>query len=245
MIAQLEIADKLFAHPRKVWVQPAVSGQASDCCIFLDAELYMDRVRAPKTLDDLQTTNAMPPTTSIYLSNLDSAARHADFTCNEAFADFVAAELSRWIERTVLRHERLFLCGLSLSGLSAAFTALRHPTTFSGILCQSPSAWWNDEWLSRSLKQSDRCESRLWISVGNQEREMDLLHPPTGLHQKVSQLDSVRRLAQQLSGSCSEMRYTEFSGRHDPACWAAELPNALGWLTRPPTSAGANGSDCR
>jgi enterochelin esterase-like enzyme len=134
MLAQFEIPSQLLNKPRTAWVQPAVAGHGADCLIFLDAEFYIERVRAPTIVADLQKTGSLAPVTSIYVSHIDAMARTADLTCNEAFSSFVASDLCRWIEQTVGRFERFFLCGLSLSGLAATFAALRHPTTFCGVL---------------------------------------------------------------------------------------------------------------
>jgi enterochelin esterase family protein len=232
MTYPLEVTSKYLAVPRKVWVQPAISGPASDCLIFLDAELYMDRVKAPDIVRDLQITGRLPPVASIYVSYLNTADRHIDFTCNETYSSFVSTDLCRWIERTVGTYQRFYLCGLSLSGLAAAFTAIRHPAVFSGVLSQSPSAWWNDGWLAESLPRIGSLAGRYWISVGNEELQEGVAHPPSGLFQKTSQLDSVRGFAQKLSAICGHVHYNEFSGGHDPACWAHELPQALTWLIR-------------
>jgi enterochelin esterase family protein len=215
----IEVSSEFLNTPRKVWVQPAILGPASDCLIFLDAELYMDRVKAPDIVHDLQITGRLPPVASIYVSYLNTAARHIDFTCNETYSSFVSTE-------------RFYLCGLSLSGLAAAFTAIRHPAVFSGVLSQSPSAWWNDGWLAESLQRIGPLAGRYWISVGNEELQEGLAHPPSGLFQKTSQLHSVRDFAQKLSAICGHVHYNEFSGGHDPACWAEELPQALTWLIR-------------
>jgi S-formylglutathione hydrolase FrmB len=58
------------------------------------------------------------------------------------------------------------------------------------------------------------------------------MHSPVELFQKASQRDSVRRLAEKLEGLCREVHHKEFSGGHDMACWAEELPRALPWLMR-------------
>jgi enterochelin esterase family protein len=230
LTALYEVGRELLNAPRKAWVQPAICGEAADCLIFLDGELYIDRVKAPEIVHDLQTTGRLPPVASIYLSCLDTAARHTDFTCNENYSLFVATGFCRWIEQTVGSYKRTFLCGLSLSGLSAAFTVLRHPNIFSGALCQSPSAWWNDQWLVSSLTRDGSQPGRFWISVGDEELQENVAHPPSGLFQKTCQLDSVRGLARALSGSGRQVRYNEFAGGHDPARWADELPQALAWL---------------
>jgi enterochelin esterase-like enzyme len=230
MLAQFEIAGESFSKPRKVWVQPALAAEVTDCLIFLDAEFYIERVQAPTVAASLQKGGDLPPLTSIYLSHMDIKARASDCTCNPAFASFVAMDVRHWIEKTVGHFERYFLCGLSLSGLAAIFAALQHPTAFCGVLSQSPSAWWDDERLTNSLTPDRRSGSRVWISVGDQESQENVMHSPTGLFQKASQRDSVRRLAEKLEGLCREVHYKEFSGGHDMACWADELSHALPWL---------------
>ncbi len=230
MLAQFEVTSDLISGPRKVWVQRTVAGEASDCLVFLDGELYLQRVQAPETIDQLQREGRLPPMDCIYVSSVDAAARHIDYVCNEAFSEFLAGELRRWIAGAVNHHLRYALCGLSLSGLSAGFTALRHPEAFFGAVCQSPSAWWNDEWLAMSLDPQAPGQGRFWISVGNQELEEGVSHPPSGLIQSTNQLLSCRRLAQKLTGCCADLHYYEFPGGHDPICWAKELPEALRWL---------------
>lgn len=134
------------------------------------------------------------------------------------------------IEREAGPFERLYLCGLSLSGLQALFTALKHPGVFSGVLAQSPSAWWRDEWLASWMSSFGTGGQRFWLSVGSDEVAEDLKHPPTSLHQKASQLDSVRRLSLAMSRAGHDVDLQEFDGGHDPACWGEELTGALAWL---------------
>jgi enterochelin esterase-like enzyme len=232
MLAQFEIASESFNKARKVWVQPAPAGKVKDCLIFLDAEFYIENMQAPTIVANLQAAGDLPPVTSIYLSYVDFVARANDCTCNHTFASFVATDLRRWIEQTAGRFERIVLCGLSLSGLAATFAALQHPTTFWGVLTQSPSAWWDDESLAHSLTPESRIDSRVWISVGDQESQENVMHSRDGLFQRASQRDSVRRLAEKLERLCREIHYEEFSGGHDMACWAEELPRALPWLMR-------------
>jgi enterochelin esterase-like enzyme len=96
-------------------------------------------------------------------------------------------------------------------------------------LCQSPSAWWNDEWLAGSVTTGGLVQ-RFWLSVGTRELQKGICHPPSGMWQNVAQLDSVRRLSAALEAAGHEVKLTEFAGGHDPACWAAGLPAALRWL---------------
>jgi enterochelin esterase-like enzyme len=221
-----------LSAPRQASYYPAAVGEAKDCLLLLDGELYTDRVKAPAILGEAQASGLLPPVACVYLPNVSAAGRHVDYTCNEVFASFLAEEMPRWIEREAGRFERLFLCGLSLSALQAVFTTLRHPGVFAGVLAQSPSAWWADEWLLNALPAMPSPPQRMWMSVGLQELQTNASHPPTPLVQKASQLDSVRRLNSALSGSGHDVHCHEYDGGHDPACWAAELPQSLAWLMR-------------
>ena len=229
MLAPHTLDSPLLNDSRKLWVQPAESGAASTVLIVLDAELYIDRVKAPEIIRNWRTSHRAS-FDCVYVSNKDSASRHLDYTCNETYADFLVVELLPWIVQNVGRHQQVFLAGLSLSGLAAVFTALRYSGVFAGALAQSPSAWWNDEWLAVSLPSTTSKPGRFWVSVGDNEIQKDIAHQPSGMLQKVTQLDSVRRLSEKLQATGDEVRHAEFHGGHDPACWAAELPAALTWL---------------
>ncbi|MDZ4404744.1 alpha/beta hydrolase-fold protein [Prosthecobacter sp.] len=169
-----QIPSTILPAPRKAWIHRSTNVEAKDCLLFLDGELYTERVKAPAILE-AKATGALKPVTCVYLTNASAAGRQADYTCNAAFADFLAREMPPWIEREAGRFERLFLCGLSLSALQAVFTALRHPGVFAGVLAQSPSAWWQDEWLAESLPAMPTTPNRFWLSVGGLPRKGLLL----------------------------------------------------------------------
>jgi enterochelin esterase family protein len=228
------IPEGIFGDEREVWIQSSRAIPATVCLIFLDAELYLERVGGAAILNQAQEDARLPRLDTVFLSSRNAAARHADFTCNAEFSRALATELPRWIERTTrTAYERYLLCGLSLSGLCAAYTAVEFPEIFAGALCQSPSAWWNDEWLAASLAGRRSEAGRFWVSVGDAELETDVTHPPTGLRQKTSQVASVRRLASALQNAGHIIHFSEYQGGHDPKCWAEELAAALEWLTRP------------
>jgi len=224
------ISSGFLTEPRRVWVHHDGSGRAKDCVLWMDGEIYSGRVHAPALVDAVIASGGVPPLTCVFLPNDTQVGRHANYTCDESFASFLALEMPRWIECEAGPFERLYLCGLSLSGLQALYTALRFSGVFAGALAQSPSAWWNDEWLASAQASFGPGPQRFWISVGTKERQEDLLHPPTALHQKTSQLASVRRLSQAMSGAGRDVHLHEFEGGHDPACWGGELTEALGWL---------------
>ena len=229
-VNDFELTSGLLNTSRRVWVQCSLSPNPLDCLVFLDAELYLQRVQVPDIITRLQCEGRLVSTTCVYVSNGSAADRHVDYICNEVYSRFLATDLRHWIETNVGHHRRMTLCGLSLSGLAAAFAVSRHSSVFSSALCQSPSAWWNDEWLTNSIETTRSNRRRCWVSVGNQELQTGISHPPTGLYQNVSQRESCQRLADKMAHCGYTVRFSEFDGGHDPVCWAAELPSAFDWL---------------
>jgi enterochelin esterase family protein len=234
MITEHSIASHWLSEPRKAWIHAGASGAAKDCLLFLDGELYIERVKAPERFREAQADRTLPASNCVYLSSVSAANRQVEYICNERFASFLATDIPQWIEREVGRYERLFLCGLSLSALQAVFTAMRAPGPFAGVLSQSPSAWWHDEWLASSLKPAGAKVNRFWLSVGTHEVQENVSHPPTPLIQTTSQLASVRRLAKRMTEAGHEIHSHEYDGGHDPVCWSAELPQSLAWLLKAP-----------
>lgn len=226
------ISSEFLAAPRRARVHHDDTGMAKDCLLWMDGEIYSGRVKAPDIIEEARASGALPALTCVYLPNESQLGRHADYTCSEPFASFLALDLPGWIAREIGPFERLYLCGLSLSGLQAIFTTLSHSGIFAGVLAQSPSAWWRDEWLASALATFENSSQRLWMSVGSSELQENLTHAPTSLHQKTSQLASVRRLSEAMTRAGHTVHLHEFDGGHDPACWGEELTGALGWLLR-------------
>lgn len=234
MIEEHFLQSKHIDDQRRVWLHRSDDADARDCLLFLDGELYRDRVKAPAILEEASNRKLLPPVHAVFVSSVSAKDRQLDFICNSAYAAFVAEEVTAWIKQQGLSSDRLYLCGLSLSGLQALFAARAHPDVFDGVLSQSPSAWWNDEQVvSIFSSHSSNCPPA-WVSVGLQERDEDVRHPPTDLHQKTSQLDSVRRLVEQMRTAGADVRLHEYDGGHDCACWGEELVSAIAWLVRFP-----------
>lgn len=218
---------------RRVWIHRSEDASVRDCLLFLDGELYRDRVKAPAILEEASRTEQFPPVHAVFVSSVSARDRQLDYICNPEYAAFIAEEVKAFL-RAELSCHRLYLCGLSLSGLQALFTAQSHPGVFDGVLSQSPSAWWNDEWLASTLSSHVSVFPPAWVSVGLSELAADVRHPPTELHQKTCQLDSVRRLLGRMRAAGAKVHSHEYDGGHDCACWGGELVSALAWLLNHP-----------
>lgn len=219
---------------RRVWLLDAPAPDPKRCAIFLDGEFYVHRMGAPSVIHDMLTSGRLPSTLCLFISHESLSARHRDLTCSADFASFIANDVMAWLRA---RHPTLesgghLIAGPSLGGLAAAHLTLTYPQVFSHCVSQSGSFWWEDEKLTNMLHEEGlpSSHSKFWISVGDRETKADVKHSPSGLHQKVSQIDACERFASVLATHQHEVHYSLHAGGHEFQPWADELPQALVWL---------------
>jgi enterochelin esterase family protein len=221
---------RLARTPRTVWVQPTVSGVSgpTGVCLFLDGEYYLDRIRAPEIIAELQREGQLPPMLTAYVSHIDSATRWKDSFCNAEFAEYLALELLPWLvaECGVSSEKDNSIVGLSLTGLSASHAALTYPKRFPRVLSQSGSFRWSEGWLPQHVMGKPRSEVVFRLTVGSDETKADVDHGD-GLFQAESQLMSNRRMRDALLATGHRVSFHEFPGGHDFASWRADLAESL------------------
>src|SRR5262245_18068574 len=117
----------------------------------------------------------------LFVSNASHNARHEDYAWNPHYGRFIAEDARAWAAQrgANISEQKNVICGLSLGGLAAAHIAMDHPKVFSRALCQSGSFWWLMDHPA-PLRQT---RGRFWLSVGSEETERGVSHPPTGLFQ--------------------------------------------------------------
>jgi enterochelin esterase family protein len=217
---------------RRIWsVSPRLE-TPSALLVFLDAELYLERVLAVDAVRQLEERKLVPPVASVFVSSNGPAARHADYVCDEAYARFLVEDLLPFVtqRRPTAVFERVVLIGLSLSGLAAAHATLT-TGSFRAAICQSPSLWWERERFASAVPDAGSEPAAFWISVGDGETVTGVSHPPSGLSQDTSQLDACNRGADALRAAGYPVALRVFHGGHDPVCWRDDLARALPWAT--------------
>ena len=218
---------------RSAWL---IEGPQRDhsLCVLLDGELYRDNVDALAIFSMLTQRGSIPPMTLVFVSHGDAAARHADYVCDPQFARFIAEDVVSRARARVpsLSAERHLICGLSLSGLAAAHIALLYPTRFPAALCQSGSFWWEPDAFAHLAQEHPPVGTRFWLSVGDEETDTRVTHPPTGLFQGISQIDGVERARAVLEEHGGDVSFHRYRGGHSFEHWQAELGDALPWLLR-------------
>lgn len=228
------------SYTRNLWLLKPQSPDVTQAAVFLDGEFYVNRMGTPAMLEEMQGRGELPAMPCLFLSHVDGAARHADLTCNADYAAFIAHEVMGWLRARfpTLAEGGHLIAGPSLGGLASAFITLTHPGVFARCLSQSGSFWWENERLATMLPELPGAQSqsrpplRFWISVGDQETQAGISHPPTGLRQDVPQIDGCERFAQALSRQGHAVHHSVHPGAHELQPWADELPRALRWVLR-------------
>jgi len=214
-------------YERQVWFMPGLSEGRHELAVFLDGEYYLHDMDCMPVIRGCMTAGGVPSMSCIFVSSQDYASRHKDYTCNADYARFIAEDVVGWAKRHdegIAGPDRL-ICGLSLSGLAAAYTAMQHPDAFSSALCQSGSFWW----LADNAISSPSTSAKFWLSVGTEEIETGVHHPPT-LFQRVSQIEGVEMAARLFESLGGTVHYNLYSGGHAFSSWREELATALRWL---------------
>ncbi len=219
------ISDSVTGYSRSIRLLRGPAEQPQQLCLFLDGELYLQKMKIAPVLADLNKQGALPPVTFAFMDHLNMKAREQDYTCNDQFGSFVGEKVIPWLQQEIigLRPGHHLIGGLSLSGLASAWLALQYPNHFRYCLSQSGSFWWNDQHFAKLAALRTPTTTRFWLSVGDQETEVD--DPP-----EVSQIEGVKNAHQVLKSLGASVRYNAYHGGHDLKYWRAELNEALHWL---------------
>jgi enterochelin esterase family protein len=219
------VSDPASGYSRPIHLLHGPAGQPQRLCLFLDGELYLQKMEVLPVLVALLNRHVLPPVTFAFLDHLNMQARQQDYTGNEPFGRFIIETVIPWLQQEVpgLQPRGHLIGGLSLSGLTSAWLALQYPGHFPYCLSQSGSFWWNDQWFTKIASQHKPIRNRFWLSVGDQETEVD--EPP-----EVSQIEGVKNAHRALKNLGATIHYHEYHGGHDLKYWREELDEALLWL---------------
>jgi len=222
-----------LGNERSIWVrEPAQPDRPCRLAIFLDGELYRDRVGAVSLIDALEAEASIANTLILFISMQSIEARWIECPCHPPFADFIHRELLPWLEvkyPAVKNARARVLIGLSYTGLAAAFVTMRAPGAFTHVVAQSGSFWWNDCWLVEQFRNLEKpLPTAFYLDVGSKETNENVRHKEDVL-QVVSQIDAIRRLRDVMRNQGCAVKYVEFDGGHEFSAWQKTLPDALRW----------------
>ena len=220
-----------LGNERAVWVREP-ERRATNLTVFLDAELYRDRVGATSIIDALDSQGEIDSSLFVFVSTESVASRWLECPCFPPFARFIEEELFPWLEGvypSAREAQERVIAGLSYTGLAAAYVSMMNPFRFTKVIAQSGSFWSNDCRISEYFENLDpKPKAEFYLDVGLQETQDNILHKED-VFQAVSQIEGVKRFRDALLRHGYQPRYVEFDGGHDFAAWSLTLPDALRW----------------
>lgn len=223
-----------LGNERLIWIQPPLPHlpPSPHCVIFLDGEIYRDRVGAGDVIASMQASGSIANPAIVYVSMANPEARWIESPCYPPFATFLAEELLPLLATELPTGGAAVtrtLVGLSYSGLAAAYAAFSQPGLFHQVISQSGSFWSQDAWLVRQVRLLKKpLPTRFFLSVGDRETQSKVRHR-ADLLQTISQIDSIRQLRDALMLTGHEVKYVEMEGFHEFMTWRRALPPALLW----------------
>ncbi|WP_125645008.1 esterase family protein [Nonomuraea sp. WAC 01424] len=206
---------------------------------------------ASTVLDNLHAEGRILPTAALFVQQGD---RNKELACDAEWSRHLAEDLLPWARR---RHPltsdpaATVITGCSLGGLCAAYTGLKHPDVFGGVLMLSGSVWWDPDTLRAYARLADPAAATdpAATVVGAGSRTPVLIDEfmradpvPTRIYQEVGtfetgpppatpgQVHASRHLRDVLTLKGYDYRYREFAGGHDETWWRSRLGDGLIWL---------------
>jgi enterochelin esterase-like enzyme len=149
----LQLNSSYLQNERSIWICESVSG-ASDLVVFLDAEVYRDRMDALSVIEEVR--GQVADAWYVFVSHQTWETRWCECPCYPPFAGFIGEELLTWLASGYIDFKRIrrrALAGVSYTGLAAAFVAKAYPGSFQRIISQSGSFWWKDCWLVEQFRR--------------------------------------------------------------------------------------------
>ncbi len=165
-------------YTRKAWLLRGRGADSGRVIVFLDAEHYLRDLDCLPVIRELRELESM---TCVFVSHESGAARHLDYTCNEAYGGFIAEDgrAGGLEERRALglriELERAGECIF----LFAVPGSVRRGGVPIGVILVDGAEW------SRDFADECAVLAECWRS-GNRN---GVSHPPSGMRQEISQIE--------------------------------------------------------
>jgi len=193
--------------------------------------------RVGETADELIKTGAIAPLMIVGVYNTGEH-RIDEYTPVEdkrlgggqanQYGQLLVEELKPFVDheyRTLPGTENCGLGGSSLGGLASIYLALRYPGAFGKLAAMSPSVWWRNRAILKTVAQLKRKPDLLiWLDIGTKESRRAL---PDARALKTALVTKGWKLGEDLA-------YTEVEGgHHDEVAWSQRVAPMLQFLFPP------------
>lgn len=220
--AQGSVAELIAPDGRAVWAYRS-AGLAEDASapllVVLDGDAWIgprggrgEGQDLPTTLDNLAADAETPGVVALFVDSVSREHRWDDLDERGGQSAWIADRLLPWAKLhfpVSSRPEDTVVIGQSLGAYTALRAAFEHPEAVGRVLAQSPSLW------QRRLvppRASAAAALRVHLEVGAQEW---VLRGPC------------RELARTLRADGVDVRFSEYNGGHDYACWRGAIADGL------------------
>ena len=194
--------------------------------------------RVDETAQRLIETGAIEPLIIVGVYN--TSGRTDEYTPNidpkykvgglaDRYGRMLTEELKPLIDANYRTHPEASQTGLggsSLGGLVSLYLAMKYPNTFGRIAVISPSVWWSDRHILKTVNAlPHKLPFRIWLDMGTSE----------GGEEALVHLDNARQLREALLAKGwrlgSELYYYEAAGAsHSEGAWADRVDLILRFL---------------
>jgi enterochelin esterase family protein len=205
---------------------PADPGERPMAVILLDGDAWM-KLDVTATFDNLIGQGAVPPFVCAIVSSPGGEPRAKALTDPAIYLRYVLDELLPLLANEFgvsTRPEHTVLAGQSLGGLAAIYAGLQAQERIGLVLGQSSSLWWTDgpitaEAVIASVAENPAPATRFWLEAGALESR--------------KLVEGNRRFFQVMASRGYQVKYREYQGGHDFACWRGGLADGLISLLTP------------
>jgi enterochelin esterase family protein len=226
------ISSDILDNERRIWVYtpPNVSLDVEyPILVMLDGELYPDFIPVTTIINRLVASSVIDPIVAVLVENIGNE-RENEFGCNVAFSQFLSTELMDFMKsRYPVRRSGNTICGFSMGGVCASYTALCYPRTFHNVISASGSYFWNHpgegepaelirEFVNRELENVN-----FYLECGLMEDHTEFQRFTGG----TSTLQANRHFRDVLISKGYQTKYREYNGGHDWINWADTLQRGL------------------
>lgn len=87
----------------------------------------------------------------------------------DKYAEFLIGEVKPAVDTRYRTTSAAAVGGSSLGGLVSIYLALRRPDIFSGAAVMSPSVWWDNRSVLRSVESFEGPRPHVWVDIGGRE----------------------------------------------------------------------------
>ena len=193
--------------------------------------------RVGETADELTVTGAIEPLVIVGIYNtgerrIDEYTHIEDKRLGggqaDAYGRMLVGELKPFVDHHYRTLPGIENCGLgksSLGGLVSMYLALRYSGVFGKLAVMSPSVWWRNRAILKTVAQLKRRPAlRIWLDIGTRESQRAL---PDARALKTALVNKGWKLGEDLC-------YTEVEGgHHDEVAWSQRVAPMLQFLFPP------------